>query len=129
LARHPANATAEGTATPMKHDEALEIQKRLTLNWLIQGASQHAGMTFHHLVRDELNAMDPELIRLYDHFALIGLLQYWHLSATIIFGTPARFWKRAVSRLSRLPISFLRVAKRSRMQLAQRCKRWDAIIN
>ena len=24
-----------------------EINKRLTLNWLIQGAAQHAGMTFH----------------------------------------------------------------------------------
>lgn len=73
-----------------------EIQKRLTLNWLIQGASQHAGMTFHHFVRDELNAINPELIRLYDHFALINLLQYWHLSATIVFGRPSRFWKHAV---------------------------------
>ena len=36
-----------------------EINKRLTLNWLIQGAAQHAGMTFHHLVRDELDALDP----------------------------------------------------------------------
>ena len=76
-----------------------EIQKRLTLNWLIQGASQHAGMTFHHLVRDELNAVHPGLIRLYDHFALINLLQYWHLSATIVFGRPSRFWKHAPSQI------------------------------
>lgn len=74
-----------------------EIQKRLTLNWLIQGASQHAGMTFHHFVRDELNALDPGLIRLYDHFALINLLQYWHLSATIVFGRPSRFWNHSIA--------------------------------
>ena len=58
-------------------DERLEIQKRYTLNWLIQGASEHAGMTLHHLVRDELNAFDSRLLRSYDQIALLGLLQYW----------------------------------------------------
>jgi hypothetical protein len=75
-----------------------EINKRLTLNWLIQGASQHAGMTAHHLVRDELNAMDPKLLRLYDQFALIGLLQYWHLDFAMLFGWPPRFWRRAAGK-------------------------------
>ncbi|MEJ0088566.1 MAG: hypothetical protein WDM80_02220 [Limisphaerales bacterium] len=42
-------------------DVQLEIQKRFTLNWLIQGAAQHAGMTFHHLVRDELDALESGL--------------------------------------------------------------------
>ena len=65
-----------------------EINKRMTLNWLIQGAAQHAGMTFHHLVRDELSALDPQLLRLYDQFSLINLLQYWHLSAAILLGSP-----------------------------------------
>lgn len=74
-----------------------EINKRFTLNWLIQGAAQHAGMTFHHLVRDELNALDPGLLRLYDQYALVNLLQYWHLDAALIFGRPSRFWKRAGS--------------------------------
>jgi hypothetical protein len=80
-------------------DEELrgEINKRLTLNWLIQGASQHAGMTFHHLVRDELDTLDPRLLRLYDQLALVGLLQYWHLDAAVILGWPPRFWKRAGS--------------------------------
>jgi hypothetical protein len=75
-----------------------EINKRLTLNWLIQGAAQHAGMTFHHLVRDELDELDPKLLRLYDQYALINLLQYWHADAFIIFGWPPRFWKRAASK-------------------------------
>src|SRR5438128_9638939 len=72
-----------------------EINKRLTLNWLIQGAAQHAGMTFHHLVRDELNALDPKLLRLYDQYALINLLQYWQPEAKMLLGSPSRFWKRA----------------------------------
>src|SRR5260370_5965050 len=78
-------------------DEVLEIQKRFTLNWLIQGAAQHAGMTFHHLVREEMNAIDPTLIPLYDQYALINLLQYWHFDAALLLGWPPRFWRRAAS--------------------------------
>jgi hypothetical protein len=74
-----------------------EIHKRLTLNWLIQGASQHAGMTLHYLVRDELDAIDPDLLHLYDQFALINLLQYWHLDCTLVLGWPPRFWRRAAT--------------------------------
>jgi hypothetical protein len=74
-----------------------EINKRFTLNWLIQGAAQHAGMTFHHLVREELDAIDPELLRLYDQYALINLLQYWHFDGLVLMGRPSRFWRRAAS--------------------------------
>jgi len=81
-------------------DEQLEIRKRHTLNWLIQGAAQHAGMTFHHLVRDELNALDPRLLRYYDQYALINLLQYWQVDGTILLGWPPRFWRQAASKRS-----------------------------
>ena len=77
-------------------DERLEIQKRHTLNWLIQGAAQHAGMTFHHMIRDELSALDSELIRYYDQYALINLLQNWHPARVRSFGWPADFWAQAV---------------------------------
>ncbi len=80
------------------NNERLEIQKRHTLNWLIQGAAQHAGMTFHHLVRDELNALDPRLLRFYDQYALINLLQYWQVDGTILLGWPPRFWRQAASK-------------------------------
>jgi hypothetical protein len=80
------------------NDEQLQIQKRLTLNWLIQGAAQHAGMTFHHLVRDELNALNPKLLHYYDQYALINLLQYWQVEVTLLVGSPSRFWKRSVTR-------------------------------
>jgi hypothetical protein len=75
--------------------EQLEIQKRLSLNWLIQGAAQHAGMTFHHLIGEELNALSPKLLRLYDQFALINLLQYWQAEVVIMIGSPTRFWNNA----------------------------------
>ena len=81
-------------------DERLEIQKRHTLNWLIQGASQHAGISLHHMVRDDLNALDAKLLRGYDHFALLGLLQYWRGLAVLMVGWPPRFWKRAASQPS-----------------------------
>lgn len=77
-----------------------EINKRFTLNWLIQGAAQHAGMTFHHLVRDELDALDRRLIRLYDQYALINLLQYWNVEGVLFLGWPPLFWKRAGSKPS-----------------------------
>ena len=81
------------------NDEGLrdEINKRLTLNWLIQGAAQHAGMTFQHLVRKELDALDPRLVRLYDQYALINLLQRWHLGGILAHGLPQWFWWRAAT--------------------------------
>ena len=75
----------------------VEINKRLTLNWLIQGAAQHAGMTAHHLVRDELDAIHSDLVRLYDLCALSNLFQYSSPSAVLLLGWPPRFWKRAAS--------------------------------
>jgi hypothetical protein len=82
-------------STDVAEDLRAQINKRLTLNWLIQGASQHAGSTLHYLVRDELNAIDPKLIPLYDQHALINLLQYWHIEGLLIMGSPGRFWRRA----------------------------------
>jgi hypothetical protein len=94
LAQNAPVATAEGTSmSAAMNDELLreEIHKRLTLNWLIQGAAQHAGMTFQHLVRDKLNALEPGLVRLYDQFALIGLLQYWRAQSSMLLGWPPTF--------------------------------------
>jgi len=88
LAEKTAAAAAEGMS-----DKRLEIQKRHTLNWLIQGAAQHAGMTFHHFVRDELNALEPGLLPYYDQYAIINLLQYWFPRCS--FGRPAEFWQQA----------------------------------
>ena len=71
-----------------------EINKRLTLNLLIQGSAQHAFLTSHYLVRDELAAINPELIRLYDQIALAGFVQYWFCENYVLMGWPDRFWRR-----------------------------------
>jgi hypothetical protein len=85
LAGDTTDSPAESTVA--MSDEQLQIQKRLALNWLIQGAAQHAGMTFHHLVRDELNAISPKLLHFYDQYALINLLQYWQPEAKLLLGS------------------------------------------
>ena len=110
-------------------DEVLEIQKRLTLNWLIQGAAQHAGMTFHHLVRDELNALEPRLLQLYDQYALINLLQYWRAQASLVLGWPPRFWRQAASECSHPFFGHLLLSKyggmlaeAGRQRALERCK-------
>src|SRR5205823_7645430 len=98
VAQDTPDAIAQGAGTAMTDDELRgEINKRLTLNWLIQGAAQHAGMTFHHLVRDELNVINPKLLPLYDQYALINLLQYWQPEAKLLLGSPRRFWQRATT--------------------------------
>ena len=79
------------------HELRDEINKRFSLNWLIQGAAQHTGMTLHYLVREELDAIDPELVRLYDQFALCLLLQFWQFEGVLLHGWPPRFWRRAAS--------------------------------
>lgn len=81
------------------NDEGLreEINKRLTLNWLIQGAAQHGSMTLHHLVRDELAVIDVKLLHLYDQYALVNLRQWWHFDAAVLIGWPPRFWRLAAS--------------------------------
>jgi hypothetical protein len=70
-----------------------EINKRLTLNVLIQGSAQHAFLTSHYLVRDELDALDPKLLPLYDRLALAGFVQYWNPATWIQFGCPPLFWR------------------------------------
>src|SRR3954447_12517569 len=90
MIRHPDNIDTEQLGA--------EINKRFTLNWLIQGAAQHAGMTLHHLVRSELDVIDVRLLHLYDLYALINLLQCWQVDGVLILGRPRAFWKRAATR-------------------------------
>jgi hypothetical protein len=106
-----------------------QINKRFTLNWLIQGAAQHAGMTFHHLIGDELDALNPRLLRLYDQYALINLLQYWHADAALILGWPTKFWKRSQTSRSHpffkhplLPKFGGMLAAAGRQRALERCK-------
>ncbi len=71
-----------------------QINKRLTLNLLIQGAASHTFLTAHHLVKDELEAIRPGLTRLYDRLAVSGHLSYWIGDGPMLYGLPSRFWRR-----------------------------------
>ncbi len=71
-----------------------EINKRLTLNLLIQGAATHSHLTLHHLVKDELDAIDSDLVELYDKVAVSGFLANWYGDLVLLCGRPKRFWRR-----------------------------------
>jgi len=55
------------------------INKRILINSIIQGASIHAFYTMHHLVKDELNEISPELIGLYDEISVGTVSSYWKI--------------------------------------------------
>ena len=75
-------------------DELLpQVNKRLTLNLLIQGAAAHTFITAHHLVRDELEALQPGLTELYDRAVVSMHLNYWIGDVGLTFGPPWRYWR------------------------------------
>jgi hypothetical protein len=55
------------------------INKRILLNCIIQGSSIHAFCTLHHLVKDDLEKVIPDIIPLYDSFSLGSLSSYWKI--------------------------------------------------
>ena len=67
---------AEEEAMEEFEDFDMEKQKRRFLNQLIQGASKKGHYMFH-LVEEELNNMDPNLINLYGVMMSINDLVYW----------------------------------------------------
>ncbi|QEG22633.1 hypothetical protein [Mariniblastus fucicola] len=79
---------------PLSDQQRQTVNKRLSLNLLIQGAATHAFWSAHHLVADELNELEPELIPLYEQMLLHGNLGYWVGGIPLIAGSPRRFWKR-----------------------------------
>ena len=91
------NPTADAARddVPRASDETLgQINKRLTLNLLIQGAAAHTFLTAHHLVAAELEAIRPGLTRLYDRMAVSCHLNYFIGDIPLVYGRPSRFWSR-----------------------------------
>ena len=78
----------------MREDLLDEINKRITLNLLIQGSAQHATNISHHLVGDDLDALDPRLKQLYERIAIAVDLAYWSWPILLI-GNQTQFLKRA----------------------------------
>lgn len=71
-----------------------QINKRFTLNLLIQGAATHTFLTSHHLVKDELDSINPKLAVLYDKLTVGAFVGYWYGDVALICGRPKRFWSR-----------------------------------
>lgn len=47
-----------------------QINKRISLNCLTDGAALHSLLTVHHLAEEEINKISSELLSLYDKFAI-----------------------------------------------------------
>ena len=63
-----------GELTP---ELAPEVNKRVTMNTMTQGAAIHSMMTAHHMAKQAVNAIDPDLISLYDKFSSGSHGMYW----------------------------------------------------
>lgn len=70
-----------------------QLNKRFTLNLLIQGAASHTYLTAHHLVRDDLEAIDTGFVQLYDKMSLNVHLSQWIGDLVFAVGFPKRFWR------------------------------------
>ena len=70
------------------------VNRRLTLNLLIQGAAAHGCWTAHHLVADSLSAIDERLPETYDRVGPQLNLAYWRGMLPLVAGRPKRYWKR-----------------------------------
>lgn len=56
-----------------------QINKRILLNCISQGASIHAFYTMHHLVKDDLEKIDKNLISIYDEISVGTVFTYWKI--------------------------------------------------
>lgn len=105
------------------------VNKRLSLNLLIQGAAAHAHWSAHHLVEEALNALAPELFPLYTEMMTRIRLGYWVGGIPSIMGSPIRFWLQLGDEeheFSYHPF-FLnyghKLATESRVEAFERCKK------
>lgn len=66
-----------------------QINKRLSMNTMTQGAAVHQMQTMHHLVDQAINAIDPRLLQLYTQLATGSVHQYWLMDIPNILGNLA----------------------------------------
>ncbi len=56
-----------------------QINKRILLNCIIQGASIHSFYTMHHIVKNDINELDKDLVGLYDKFSVGSVRSYYSI--------------------------------------------------
>lgn len=61
-----------------------QINKRILLNSVIQGASVHSFYTMHHIVKSELDEVNKELVGLYDKFSVGSVRSYYSVDYSTI---------------------------------------------
>lgn len=54
-----------------------EVNKRITMNALTQGAAVHNMMSIHHMVSDRIEKIDPRLLQAYDKLTSGSEHMYW----------------------------------------------------
>lgn len=64
------------------------------MNILIQGAASHVHLSAHHSVKEKLDAVDPELVNLYDLAIAGATLAYWDGLIRYLYGRGMRFWTK-----------------------------------
>lgn len=68
-----------------------EIHKRLSMNSLTHGAAIHQMMTMHHMIDKEINAISPELLKLYDKISAASFQQYWLIDVAQMLAMMGQF--------------------------------------
>lgn len=58
-------------------DIAPHVRHRVTLNTLTQGAATHHSATIHHMAREALDRIDPQLLSLYSKLMSHSIHAYW----------------------------------------------------
>ena len=111
------------------------VNKRLTLNLLIQGAAAHGHWKAHRLVSEQLQAINPMLESTYDDMMLLSELSYWTGGLPSIMGHPVKFWWRMqqdgheFSFHPFLRSHGLRIAQETQRDVFQRCREAGVGVN
>lgn len=61
-------------------EQLKEVHKRTTLNSLTHGAAIHQMTTLHHMIKDAINKLDPQLMAAYDKLSRGAVYSSWFAS-------------------------------------------------
>lgn len=73
-----------------------QINKRILINCVIQGSSIHAFYTLHHLVKDQLEAISPGIVKNYDKISVGTVYSYWKLDYSAMLEQASQFLEMMV---------------------------------
>ena len=119
---------------PLTTQQRQIVNKRLTLNLLIQGAATHGHWAAHQLVAKELADIDPELFDTYGEMMIRSRLGYWVGGIPSIMGSALRFWWKIQEGHEFGYHPFLvkhgySIAQETRSDVLKRCEEADIPIN